>query len=260
MGILNITPDSFSEDGLYLKETEAIKKAEQMVKDGADIIDIGGESSRPGSTPISCREESERILPIAKILVRELDIPVSVDTYKSEVARRLLDVGVHIVNDISGLRYDPQMAQIVSRYDVPLIIMHMKGSPKNMQDNPNYESLTHEISSFLQNSINLAVDNGIGIQNIIIDPGIGFCKTVTHNLQILKNLSNFKTFGRPILIGTSRKSFIGKILDLPIDKRLEGTAATVATSILNGANIVRVHDVSSMSLVAKMIDAIMNCE
>jgi dihydropteroate synthase len=257
MGILNVTPDSFSDGGLYFDKSIAIKRAIQMVEDGADIIDIGGESTRPGSEPIPVEEELRRVIPVIKKLAKEIGIPISIDTYKSEVAKRALDAGASIINDISGLRFDPEMVRVVSEYKVPVVIMHIKGTPKDMQVNPVYEALIPEIIDYLRASIRLAMNSGIPEDKIIIDPGIGFGKTFDHNLKIINKLREFTFLEKPILIGPSRKAFIGKILgDVPVEDRLEGTAAAVAISIMNGANIIRAHDVKEMIRVVKVVDAI----
>lgn len=260
MGVLNVTPDSFSDGGLFFNEKKAIEHALRLIEDGADIIDIGGESTRPGSEPVSVEEEIRRTIPVIKAITREIKVPISIDTYKAGVAKHALDAGASIVNDISGLRFDPEMPKVVSEYNVPVIIMHIKGRPKDMQQNPVYEALIPEIMDYLRISIRLANKFGISDDKIIIDPGIGFGKTFEHNLEIIKNLKEFTLLGRPVAVGVSRKAFIGKILgDLPPSERLEGTAAAVAISIFNGANIVRVHDVKEMAKVAKVADAIKNC-
>ena len=257
MGILNITPDSFSDGGLHFAGSSAVECGLRMVADGADIIDIGGESTRPGSEPISLDEELRRTLPVIESLSSKVKVPISIDTYKADVARRAIDAGASIVNDISGLRSDPEMPAVVSHYGVPVVIMHMKGSPKDMQQGPSYAALIPEILEFMRLRIAFAVKAGIPEDRIIIDPGIGFGKTFDHNLEILHNLDKFTSLGRPILVGPSRKAFIGKILDnAPVTQRLEGTAATVAISIMQGANLVRVHDVKEMVKVAKIADAI----
>lgn len=260
MGVLNVTPDSFSDGGLFFNEKKAIKHALRLIEDGADIIDIGGESTRPGSEPVSVEEEIRRTIPVIKAISREIKVPISIDTYKSEVAKHALDVGASIVNDISGLRFDPDMPKVVAEYGVPAIVMHIKGRPKDMQQNPVYEALIPEIMDYLRISIRLANKFSIPDDKIIIDPGIGFGKTFEHNLEIIKNLKEFTLLGKPIAVGVSRKAFIGKILgDVPPSERLEGTAAAVAISIFNGANIIRVHDVKEMARVAKVADAIKNC-
>ena len=257
MGVLNVTPDSFSDGGQFYQFERAVDRARHMVEEGADIIDIGGESTRPGSDAISPDKELGRILPVVERLVKELDVPISVDTYRSTVAARLLEVGAHMVNDISGLNCDPEMGNVVRQYDVPLILMHMKGRPKDMQVNPHYDDLISEIFSSLRKSVNTALQAGVRSENIIIDPGIGFGKTVEHNLEILKRLREFSSMGYPVLVGASRKSFIGKILDLPVEERLEGSLAAVAVSILHGAHILRVHDVRPTVRMARLVDAIM---
>lgn len=257
MGILNITPDSFSDGGLFLDKKKAIKQAHSMVEAGADIIDVGGESTRPGSEFLTYKEEIKRVLPVIKLLRQELDIPISIDTYKSEVAKQALDLGVHIVNDISGLKFDSQMAFNISSYNASVVLMHIKGTPLDMQQNPKYNDLIGEVHLYLEDSVKLAQEAGITKKNCIIDIGIGFGKTLYHNLELIKRLSEFQNIGCPILIGPSRKSFIGNVLNLPVNQRLEGTAAAVTASILNGAHIIRVHDVEFMSRIAKMTDAIL---
>lgn len=259
MGILNITPDSFSDGGLYFSESSAIKRALQMVEDGADIIDIGGESTRPGSEPLPIEEELRRVIPVIESLSREIPVPISIDTYKSGVAKQALDSGASMVNDISGLRFDSDMPAVLAEYKVPVVIMHIKGKPKDMQQNPVYGALVPEILNYLQDGIQLAVKSGVSEDGIIIDPGIGFGKTFEHSLEIINNLREFAHLGKPVLIGPSRKAFIGKILGgVPAEERLEGTAAAVAISVMNGANIVRVHDVREMVKVVKVADAIKN--
>lgn len=257
MGILNLTPDSFSDGGLFISVGAAVEHAERMVAEGADIIDVGGESSRPGADSVPAEVEMDRVLPVIERLAKAIETPISIDTYKSSVARYALDAGACIVNDISALRGDPDMARIVAEAGVPVVLMHMKGTPRNMQLDPRYDSLISEIISFLKARIQAAVDAGISPDRIIVDPGIGFGKTVAHNLEIIRRLREFKSLGKSILIGTSRKSFIGKVLGLPVDDRLEGTAATVALAISGGADIVRVHNVKEMARVARMTDAIM---
>ncbi len=257
MGVLNVTPDSFSDGGLYFNKETAVHHALKLVNDGADIIDIGGESSRPGSNPVPLDEELKRTIPVISALSGKIKIPISIDTYKADVARHALDAGASIVNDISGLRFDPAMASVVAANNVPVIIMHIKGTPDNMQINPSYKALIPEILDYLRGSIKISNEHGISAENIIIDPGIGFGKTLEHNLEIINNLKEFLLLGRPVAIGVSRKAFIGKILgDVPPSERLEGTAAAVAISVYNGANIVRVHDVAEMSKVVKITDAI----
>lgn len=257
MGILNVTPDSFSDGGICLNTAAAVEQGLRMSEEGADIIDIGGESTRPGAEPVAAEEEIRRTVPVIKALAKKVHIPISIDTYKAEVARAALDAGASMVNDISGLRLDPDMPKVVAEYDVPIVIMHIKGNPKNMQENPVYEALLPEIIDYLRISIRLALKFGIKEDRLIIDPGIGFGKTLEHNLEILNNLPLFTQLQKPILVGVSRKAFIGRILgDAPVMERIHGTAAAVAISILKGANIVRVHDVKEMAQVARIADAI----
>lgn len=254
MGILNVTPDSFSDGGKYLTPGLAIERGIQMAEDGADIIDIGAESTRPGAEPISIEEELQRIIPVLEGLLKQVDVPISIDTYKSSVAETVLKIGANIINDISGLRFDPKMKDVVAKYQVPVVIMHIKGEPRNMQHHPNYEDLIGEIYDYLSASIQLAETAGIKQEKIIVDPGIGFGKRLFDNYEILKRLLEFQGLGCPILIGPSRKSFIGKVLDLPPDQRLEGTIAAVAIGIQNGAHIVRVHDVKEVSRACRIVD------
>jgi dihydropteroate synthase len=257
MGILNVTPDSFSDGGLHFDRQTAIESGIQMVKDGADILDIGGESTRPGSEPVSLEEELKRTIPVIEELSRSVAVPISIDTYKAEVARKALEAGASMVNDISGLRFDPDMPKTVARHNIPVVMMHIKGRPRDMQQNPRYEALIPEIMDYFRISIRLARKFGIPDNMMIIDPGIGFGKTFDHNLEILNNLEQFTLLEKPLLIGPSRKSFLGKILgDAPAAERLEGTAAAVAVSIMKGANIIRVHDVKEMVKVARVTDAI----
>jgi len=255
MGVLNLTPDSFSGDGI-IDQDAALSQAKRFEQEGADIIDVGGESTRPGAETVPLDEELKRVIPVLKRLVKEIKVPVSIDTYKPEVAEPALKLGASMVNDISGLRGDKRMAKLVAKYDVPVVIMHIKGTPKNMQENPQYLDLLSEIKEYLEKSISRAEKEGVDPQKIIIDPGIGFGKTLEHNLEIIRKLKEFKSLGKPILIGTSRKSLIGKVLNLPVGERLEGTAATVALSISNGADFVRVHDVGEMVRVVRMSDAL----
>ena len=254
MGILNVTPDSFSDGGKYLAPELAIERGVQMAEDGADIIDIGAESTRPGAEPISYEEELQRIIPVLEGLLKQIDVPISIDTYKSSVAEAVLQIGAKIINDISGLRFDPRMKEVVAKYQAPVVIMHIKGEPLNMQRNPHYDNLIREIYDYLSDSIELAVKAGIKQEKIIVDPGIGFGKRLFDNYEILRRLEEFKGLGCPILIGPSRKSFIGKVLNLPSDQRLEGTIAAIAIGIQNGAHIVRVHDVKEISRACRIVD------
>ncbi|MBI4844807.1 MAG: dihydropteroate synthase [Nitrospirae bacterium] len=257
MGILNVTPDSFSDGGLFFKKEDAVEQALKMEEDGADIIDIGGESTRPGSEKVSAKEEIKRVIPVINAVAKKIKIPISIDTYKSDVARAALDAGASIVNDISGLRFDKKMAGLVARHRIPVVVMHIKGTPESMQKSPFYEALIPEIIDYLTESIQIARGAGISDDKIIIDPGIGFGKTAEHNLEIIRRLNEFRGFQKPILIGPSRKSFIGSILGgLPPSERIEGTASAVAIAIFNGADIIRVHDVKEMRRVAAVADAV----
>lgn len=255
MGILNVTPDSFVDGGLFFETSKAVKHAKQMVLDGADIIDVGGESTKPGSELISKEEELSRVQPVIEELIKGgISIPISIDTNKPDVAEKCLELGVRMVNDTTGLKNE-EMIRVAAHYRVPVVIMHMKGMPKTMQVNPTYNDVVKEIKEFMRQRIKAAKE--AGIQEVIIDPGIGFGKTVEHNLQILKRLHEFQELGCPILIGTSRKSFIGSLSgNLPVVERLEGTLASVAVAIMNGANIVRVHDVKETKRTIQVVDAI----
>lgn len=253
MGILNITPDSFSDGGKYLDKDLAVQHAGEMMEDGADIIDIGGASSRPNSIMASAEEEIRRIIPVIKSLQRE-GIVVSVDTFRAEVARIALEEGANIINDIGGLKLDPELANVLSQYNAPVILMHNR-----MQLNAGkpYQDLIIDIIAELKQSLEIAVKAGIDKDQLIIDPGIGFVQTPAQNRLIIKRLADFKSLGKPILVGTSRKSFIGQTLDLEINDRLEGSLATMVMAIMNGAAIVRVHDVKASCRAARMTDAVM---
>jgi dihydropteroate synthase len=256
MGILNVTPDSFSGDGIYQDLDRAVSAAERMVGDGADIIDIGGESTRPGAEPVTIEEEIKRTIPVIKRLSKNIGIPISIDTTKSEVARFALENGASIINDITGMDSGPGMITVAREFNAKVVVMHIKGTPRTMQNNPEYGNLIQEIKGKLRDIVENAVRNGIKKENIIIDPGIGFGKTAEHNLQILNRLSEFKELGLPVLIGPSRKSFIGKITGAEAGDRIFGTLASVAIAIRNGADIVRVHDVKEVKQVVAMADAI----
>ncbi|RMD55640.1 MAG: dihydropteroate synthase [Nitrospirae bacterium] len=257
MGVLNVTPDSFSEKGLYFEKNRALEHGHKMVEEGADIIDVGGESTRPGSLRIDEEEERSRVIPVIEGLSKLVNIPISIDTYKANVAEAAIEAGASMINDISGLRFDQHMPYIAAKYNVPVVIMHIKGVPETMQFDTRYNDLMEEIREYLKKSIDIAKSAGVKDDHIIVDPGIGFGKSYRQNLVILNKLSYLKKLGKPILIGPSKKAFIGDILGgLPPNERVEGTAASVAISIMNGANIVRVHDVKVMSRVAKVADAI----
>lgn len=249
MGVLNLTPDSFSGDGLVSDTDAALALAKRLVDEGADIIDVGGESTRPESSPVSEDEELSRVIPVIEKLAGEISVPISIDTYKPEVARRALEAGARIINDIWGLRQSPHLAQIAAEWGAPLVIVAN-------QRGITYSEIIPEVISSLRQGIELAKDAGVVWENIIIDPGIGFGKTLEGNLELMRRLSELRILGRPILLGTSRKSMIGLVLNLPADQRLEGTAATIALGIAGGADIVRVHDVLQMGRVARMTDAI----
>lgn len=260
MGVLNITPDSFSDGGLFFDTQQAIEHGLRMAEEGADIIDVGGESSRPGSDPVPLDEELKRVIPVVAGLASRLEIPLSVDTNKSKVAERAVEAGAQMINDISALRFDPQISAVAARYDTPLIIMHMKGTPKTMQKDPSYEDQMGEIIDYLREGIEKAERGGVDPQQVIVDPGIGFGKRVQDNLVIINRLEELNVLGRPLLIGTSRKSFIGAVLDAEVHQRGIGTLATVAVSAFKGAHIVRVHEVAAARQTVDMVDAIINTE
>ena len=236
MGILNVTPDSFSDGGRYADTARALTHARAMAAAGADIIDIGGESTRPGAAPVAEEEELRRIIPLIERLSAELAVPISVDTYKSSVAKKAIEAGAGIVNDISGLRFSPDMADVVADSGAAVVIMHIKGTPRDMQQNPVYDDVIGEVMAYFEEGIEIAVKAGVDREKILIDPGIGFGKTLEHNLAILDRLDEFQALGRPIVLGTSRKKFIGTVLDVPMpEQRVDGTAATVALGIERGA-------------------------
>jgi dihydropteroate synthase len=256
MGVLNVTPDSFSDGGLYWDKDKAIAHGLRMVEEGADLIDIGGESTRPGSQPIELKEELRRVIPVIESLSKEVDVPISIDTYKSMVAHKAIEAGAEMINDISGLHYDVDLARVAVREDVPLILMHIRGTPETMQKDVHYNSLFSEIIQYLGESIQRAENTGLDPEQIIIDPGIGFGKNLEDNLLIIKNLQEFRILGKPILLGTSRKTFIGKILKKEVTERLEGTLSSIAIGVLNGAHIIRSHDVLQAKRAIAVADAI----
>ncbi len=266
MGVLNVTPDSFSDGGRFFALDKALAQAEKMIADGADIIDIGGESSRPFSEIVSVEEECRRVLPVIEHLAKQIPIPISIDTTKSEVASRAISAGASIINDISSLQFDPEMGNIAAKNDVLLVLMHMKGTPADMQVAPVYDDLVGEIYDFLLQAICRAEKYGVAKSKIIADPGIGFGKTISHNLFLIKNLEDLNDLGVPIMIGPSRKAFIRKILSKPDQPELKpdhpvveiGTQAAVAAAVMSGAHIVRVHDVASTYQTIKIIDAIIH--
>jgi len=260
MGVLNITPDSFSDGGRFADYEKALAQALELISAGADILDVGGESTRPGSAPAPLEVELERVVPVICAVRARSDIPISVDTNKAEVAVRSLEAGADIINDVSSLRFDPGMALVVAESGAPLILMHMLGTPRTMQVNPVYDSVISEITGFLEERMKFAVQNGIERSQIIVDPGIGFGKTVTHNLNIIRDLDFFSCMDRPILLGTSRKRFIGAILGRPEGERELGTAVANTFGIVGGAHILRVHDVAFHREAVRMAEAITSFE
>jgi len=256
MGILNLTPDSFSDGSSYASVEQAVAAAERMVDDGADIIDIGGESTRPGAPPVPSDEELRRVMPVIEALAGRIGVPLSIDTWKAEVARVALASGVAVVNDISGMEFDPCMAETVAATDAGIVLMHTRGKPSEMQQATSYRDLVGEVSDYLRTCMSRAAAAGIDAERIVLDPGIGFGKSVAGNLEIIRRLGEFASLGRPLLVGPSRKSFIGTTLGRVVDERLFGTAAAVAVSLVNGARIFRVHDVRQMRDVVDMTAAI----
>ncbi len=254
MGILNVTPDSFSDGGKFKTLDRALKRAMEMVEEGVDIIDVGGESTRPGSSRVSLDEELKRVIPVIKEIRKKSDIPISIDTYKSKVAEEALKFGADIVNDVSSLRFDEKMVEVIKKYSSPIILMHMKGEPKTMQKSPHYNDLFGEIINFFKERVEFLENNGVPAENIIIDPGIGFGKTFEDNYRIIANLKRFMTLKKPILVGASRKSFLSLLDNRTPDKRIEGTAVSTVFSIIEGAHIVRVHDVSFMKRIAEFTE------
>jgi dihydropteroate synthase len=264
MGVVNVTPDSFSDGGKFLAHDAAVAQGHKLAADGADILDIGGESTRPFSDPVSAEEEIERVIPVIEKLADELTIPISIDTMKAEVARRAIEAGASMINDVSALRFDPVMGEVAGEFGTPLVLMHMLGSPKTMQESPAYDNLIADITDFLKDAIERAQKQGVSKSKLIVDPGIGFGKTVSHNLFLIRHLYVFAALGVPILIGPSRKAFIRKLLkdahnddiapDLPIVET--GTQAAVAAAVLYGAHIVRVHDAANTRATIRILDAI----
>ena len=268
MGILNVTPDSFSDGGEFFTLDNAVAQGQKLFEDGADILDIGGESTRPFSDAVSAEEEIRRVVPVIENLAARISIPISIDTTRAGVARRAIEAGASIINDVSALRFDHGIADVAAEYDVPVILMHMLGTPKTMQVDPVYDDLIKEIKEFLKNAVDYAKSRGISKSKIIIDPGIGFGKTVEHNLLLIKHLHEFKTLDVPILIGSSRKAFVRNILKYKTVKDINpdlaeveiGTQASVAAAVLNGAHMVRVHNVANTRATIKIIDAINNVQ
>jgi dihydropteroate synthase len=254
MGIINVSSDSFYEKCLSTDEARVL--AEKMVGEGADFLDIGAESSRPGSKPISDQEALDKLIPVISLLVKNYDVPVSVDTYKPVVAEEALKAGAKIINDITGLQKFPEMAEVIARFEAAVVLMHMQGTPLTMQNNPNYGNVLSEICEFLAVSIKIAEKAGLSPEQIAIDPGIGFGKTKKHNLEILRNLEIFLKFKKPVLLGVSRKSFIGDILNLPPEERLEGSLAATVMGVVKGASIIRTHDVKATQNAVRVAEAI----
>ncbi|MBU0895270.1 MAG: dihydropteroate synthase [Candidatus Omnitrophica bacterium] len=258
MGILNVTPDSFSDGGRFFDSKKAVRHSLAMVNDGADIIDVGGESTRPGSRGISAGEELRRVIPVIKALAQRSRVPISIDTMKSEVADEAIRAGATIVNDVSGLKYDNKMASVAAKHDVSLIIMHMRGTPRNMQLSPRYRDTVRDIISDLRLAISKAVKAGVDSRKIVIDPGIGFGKTLRHNLEILNRLEEFKELKAPICIGTSRKSFIGRVLGVEDPgERIIGTVATCVIALMKGARLIRVHEVKEALQAVRMTESVL---
>lgn len=250
MGILNVTPDSFSDGGLFNQEELALKRARQLIEDGADILDIGGESTRPGAQKVGQEEEIKRVVPIIQQLATHVDIPISIDTYKAEVAKQAVEAGATIINDVWGAKAEPKIAEVAAAYDVPIILMHNR-------HNRNYRDLLGDMISDLYESVKIAKAAGVKDEKIILDPGIGFAKTPEMNIQVMRELEKLMVMGYPVLLGTSRKSFIGEVLNLPVEERMEGTGATVCLGMQKGCSIVRVHDVRPISRMVKMMDAML---
>ena len=255
MGIINLTPDSFSDGGVFSSLEKAVARAVEMENDGADIIDLGGESTRPGSKRISAEDELRRTLPVIEALAGKIRTPISIDTYKAEVARAALEAGAAMVNDISGMTFDREMVNVVSEFDVPVVIMHTADDPKVMQKTYHYDDVVEDIRKYFVERLEFAAEHGIPRENVILDPGIGFGKSVAQNLQLMRASSRFSELGSAVMVGPSRKSFLGAILDLPVDDRLEGTLGAVAVSVMAGADIIRVHDVKETVRVRRVCDA-----
>lgn len=256
MGVLNITPDSFSDGGLFFQRDKAIAQGEALAAQGADLLDIGGESTRPFSDPISTQDEIQRIIPVIRELVKRISVPLSVDTYKAEVAKAALDAGAGLINDISALSFDSDLPKVIAEYRVPVILMHMQGTPRDMQVNPQYRNLLEDIYQFFEERIALAQNQGISRDHILIDPGIGFGKTFSQNLTLIKRLDYFQNLDQPLVLGTSRKAFIGKITGQEPLNRDWGTAATLTIGAWQGAHIVRVHNVAAAKQVMAVADAL----
>ena len=261
MGIVNVTPDSFSDGGLYFETKKAIARARELEMEGADIVDIGGESSRPFSQPITLEEEFRRVIPVIKAIAPELKIPISIDTYKAKIAQAAIEAGAKIINDISALRFDKDMAKVAADYKTPIVLMHMRGTPRDMQINPYYDDVLKEVYDFLEKRIDYALAQGIEKGQIAIDPGIGFGKRLEDNLRLIKHLPLFKDLGQPVLLGPSRKAFIGKVLNIDVPARRDiGTLGVVALATLLGADVIRVHAVKEARQIIKIVKAIMDSD
>jgi dihydropteroate synthase len=260
MGVVNVTPDSFSDGGLFIDPDRAVERGLELASEGADILDIGGESTRPGAGPVAAEEELRRIIPVVRGLRRRTDVPISVDTTKAAVAREALDEGADIVNDVSALRFDAEMAQVIAASGAAVVLMHMQGTPLTMQLDPRYDDLLGEIRSFFLERLRAAEEAGIPADRTVIDPGVGFGKTCAHNLALLNGLEAFRDLGRPLCVGLSRKAFIGKVLDLPPGERVEGTIAAAVLSVTHGAHILRVHDVREVARAVRVAEAILTAE
>jgi dihydropteroate synthase len=256
MGILNVTPDSFSDGGLYLQPEQAVKHAERMLAEGADIIDVGGQSSRPGATPVAEEVEYQRVVPVVRDIVQRYGALVSVDTYRAGIAEAALDAGAILINDISAMRFDARMAPLIAERQAAVVLMHMQGVPQTMQQAPTYRQVIDDVYSFLAERLHTAMQHGIARQRIILDPGIGFGKTVAHCLELLSSLEHFRALGQPLLVGTSRKSFLGGLLQREVWNRLEGTIASVVYALLRGATMVRVHDIAAVAQAVRVVAAI----
>jgi dihydropteroate synthase len=256
MGIVNVTPDSFSDGGKFVDSGRAVEHALMLAAEGADILDIGGESTRPGADPVSLETELERVVPVIKALAGKTPVPLSVDTAKAEVARRALEAGAAMVNDISALRFDPRMAEVIRSHGCSVVLMHMQGTPRDMQASPRYENVVEEILTFLRERVSFAMDKGIPREKIIVDPGIGFGKTLEHNLTILRNIGRFHETGCPVMVGASRKGMIGKLTGAPVEDRAWGTAAITAWCVFRGVEIQRVHDIKAMRQVCAVAEAL----
>jgi dihydropteroate synthase len=256
MGIVNVTPDSFSDGGRYFDAARAVAHGERMAHEGADLIDVGGESTRPGALPVSAEEEIARVIPVIRGLRRKISLPISIDTMKSKVARAALDEGADVINDISALGFDAAMASLAAAEKVPVALMHMQGTPRTMQQSPSYGDVVEEVRTYLHSRMQFAVESGVETERIVIDPGIGFGKNLEHNLALLRGLAALTALGRPVLVGTSRKTFLGKLLDAAPEERLEGSLAAAVAAVLAGANIVRVHDVKEAVRAVRIADAL----